>query len=59
MIRRRSTSVIVLQREISSIDRPQPAQRPVLASITQTFMQGVSMETGRVSAENWGQHPRR
>jgi len=43
MIRWRSTSVIAAQRAISSSDRLHPAQSALLASITHTLMQGVSI----------------
>lgn len=44
MISRRRASLIAPQFAISSSVRPQPVQRPVLASIAQTSMQGD--ETG-------------
>lgn len=44
MISRRSSGLIPDQRAISSIVRPQPRHRPVLSSISQISMQGVSKE---------------
>jgi hypothetical protein len=43
MIRRRALAPSSIQREISSRVRRHPTHRPVACSMTQTFMQGVSM----------------
>jgi hypothetical protein len=43
MTRRRSVLVMRDQPAISATERPQPRQRPVGRSISQTLMQGVSM----------------
>jgi hypothetical protein len=51
---RRSSSVIADQRAISSSDRQHPAHSPVLASITQTLMHGVSMEPSKKPGDNTG-----
>jgi hypothetical protein len=42
MIARRSSALNSAQRAISSSERPQPMQRPELASMSQASMQGVS-----------------
>jgi len=44
MIACRSLSLIEPQRAISSSVRPQPVQRPLAESITQTLMQGVEIK---------------
>jgi|GEM_PF-627240 hypothetical protein len=44
MMARRSRSLIVDQRAISSMMRPQPMHSPVPASSRQTLTQGVSKE---------------
>jgi hypothetical protein len=43
MTRARSGSLIDPQRAISSSVRPQPEQRPVAGAMTQTLMQGESI----------------
>jgi hypothetical protein len=52
MIRRRSQSVMLVQRAISSSDRLQPVHKPVSASIMQTLMQGESISFGCVKGKN-------
>lgn len=43
-MRRRSLVVMVAQRVISSMERPQPMHKPVSRSMSQMLTQGVSIE---------------